>query len=207
MDKNKIETIPSFYIDLDNFKMMNLEKKYDLIFVGRLAKNKGINLFIEAVKLLITNYQLPIKALIIGDGPLRKNYELRITNYGLKDNILFSGWVKGQEEIAKLLNQSRVFILTSLNEGGPRVLLEAMACGVPVLATLVGIVPDIVRSGESGEVIEWNAADIAKKGSDLLHDRDKNQMYVLAGLEIAKQFEKKVAIKNYADKLKKFIKL
>ena len=74
--KAKIVYIPSLYIDLDVFKPMNLTKEYDLIFIGRLESNKGIDLLIEAFRLLNT------KLLRVGDGSLKNNLELRITNYG-----------------------------------------------------------------------------------------------------------------------------
>lgn len=95
--------------------------------------------------------------------------------------------------------------MPSYNEGGPRVVLEAMACGVPVLATPVGIVPDIVKDGESGEITTWNSYNIAEKAKKLLNDPVRYEKYSRAGIELAKQFEKKAAIKNYADKLRGLI--
>ena len=195
----KINLIPAIYIDLDIFKPMNLEKKYDLIFVGRLAKNKGINLLIEAFKILhSTFYLLNSKLLIVGDGPLRENLKFKIENLKLQDNVLLYGWARDSEEVAKLLNQSKILIMPSYNEGGPRVVLEAIACGLPVLATSVGIVPDVIKDRESGRIIDWNAEDIAVKSKELLSNAEEYDKYKQAGLEVVKQFEKKKAIKNYA---------
>ena len=192
--KDKIVYIPSFYIDLDIFRPLNLPKDYDLIFVGRLAENKGINLFLKAVK------KLNAKTIIVGDGPLKENLKLQ-------GNIRLHGWAKDSAEIAGLLNRSKIIIMSSYNEGGPRVILEAMACGVSVLATPVGIVPDIIKDGESGRIIEWDAGDIAKKAAELLNDEDKRRNFGLNGLNIVQQFEKKGAIKNYAQRLQDFITL
>jgi len=83
--------------------------------------------------------------------------------------------------------------------------LEAMACGVPVLATPVGIVPDVIKSGESGEIIDWDSDDIAQKAKKLFNDPVLYEKYSRDGIGLAKQFEKKGAIKNYADKLKKIV--
>ena len=81
-----------------------------------------------------------------------------------------------------------------------------MACGVPVLATPVGIVLDIVKDKESGVIIDWDGADIAKKINILLNDRQIYNKYQSAGLEIVKLFERQSAIKNYAEKLSLLIK-
>ena len=80
-----------------------------------------------------------------------------------------------------------------------------MACGVPVLATPVGIVPDIIKPGKSGEIIDWQAEDMARKAKDLLFNTEKYEKYRQAGMVIAKEFEKKAAIKNYAEQLKRLI--
>src|SRR3989344_7189300 len=118
--KEKILYIPSLYIDLDIFKPMNLPKEYDLIFVGRLESNKGIDLLIEAFRLLNTKYGLlNTKLLIVGDGSLKKELELKAKNYNLKAR--FHGFAKDSREIAELINKSKILVMPSYNEGGPRV--------------------------------------------------------------------------------------
>ncbi|MBI2063489.1 MAG: glycosyltransferase family 4 protein [Candidatus Yanofskybacteria bacterium] len=200
--KEKITYIPSMYVDLDIFKPTGVEKKYDLIFVGRLAKNKGIDLLLEAASKLET--QIPnFKLLIVGIGPFIHFLKFKIENLKLQDSVLLYGWAKDSAEVADMLNQSKVLIMPSYNEGGPRVVLEAMACGVPVLATPVGLVTDIIKDGESGGVIDWNPADISQKALELLRDAGKYQKYLASSLEIASRFEKQAAIKNYAEKLHK----
>ena len=195
--KEKIIYIPAIYVNSDIFRPMNLFKEYDLIFVGRLEKNKGINLFLEAVK------KLSCKAVIVGDGSLTNDVKLKIGNWKLK--IDMHGWAKDSQEVAGLINKSRVLVMPSYNEGGPRVVVEAMACGVPILATPVGIVPDLLKNGLGGEIISWEADDIAQRVSGLLNNPDKYQKYSHSGPEIAGQFERKTAIKNYAEKLQALI--
>src|SRR3989338_3979250 len=196
--KEKIIYVPAFYIDLDIFKLMGLDKEYDLIFVGRLEKNKGINLFLEAVK------KLNCKAVIVGDGSLANDVKLEIGNWKLK--IDMHGWAKDSQEVAGLINKSRVLVMPSYNEGGPRVVVEAMACGVPILATPVGIVPDLLKNGLGGEIIAWDADDIARRVSKLLEDHRGYQKYSQSGLEMAKQFERKTAIKNYYESISSYAK-
>ena len=203
--QKKLVYIPAIYVDLDIFKQMNVPKEYDLIFVGRLEKNKGIDLLLKAIEFSISNFQFPIKCLIVGSGSLMKNLKFKIQNSKLRDNILLHGWAKDSHEVAKLINKSKVLIMPSYNEGGPRVVIEAMACGVPVLATSVGIVPDVIKDRESGRIIDWNAEDVAAKLKELLSNAEEYDKYKHAGLEVAKQFEKRVTIKNYADKLKEIL--
>lgn len=204
ISKDKIVYIPSAYIDLDVFRPMDLSKKYDLIFVGRLEINKGINLLLEAVKILLTIHSKQLKVLIVGDGLLRKDLDLKVKNLKLQDNVMLYGRAQDQEEIAGLINKSKIFVMPSYNEGGPRVVVEAMACGVPVLATDVGFIPDFAHKN-AVKMIDWNAKDIANKIKKLLEDEDERNRIIMSGIEVAKQFEKKTTIKNYAEVLKKHV--
>ena len=189
--REKIKLIPAIYIDQTIFKPQEIEKKYDLIFVGRLEKNKGAGMFVRAVA------ELGVKAIIVGTGPLEK--ELKSLAQKSKANIVFHGFAKDAHEVARLVNESRVLVMCSYNEGGPRVIAEAMACGVPVVATRVGIVPSIVPKEQQ---CDWNSSDISTKTKLLLDDQVSYESVRRIGLETVKQFEKVSAIKFYADQLK-----
>lgn len=192
--QEKLIYIPAFYIDLNIFKPRNLNKEYDLIFIGRLVENKGLKLFAEIAR------RTGLKAVVGGIGPL-ENWlrEQKI------DNLHLHGWAKDSAEVSELINKSKILVMLSDNEGGPRVILEAMACGVPVLATPVGIVPDVIKDGKSGRIIHWDANDIARAARELLGNKREYEKYRLVGMEIVKRFERKSSIKNYADELKKLI--
>jgi len=193
--ESKIMHIPSLYIDQNIFHPTHELKECDIIFVGRLAENKGIKLFLNIAKIS------GLRALIVGDGPLKKYVNDKIKNWKL-ENVKCFGWAKDSNEIASLINKSKLLIMPSLNEGGPRVVVEAMACGVPVLATPVGIVPDFK---EASTIIDWNVDDIVKKARHLLSDKQIYDSKVELGLEVAKQFNKESAVKNYAEEIKKLI--
>ncbi|MEK7616307.1 MAG: glycosyltransferase [Patescibacteria group bacterium] len=156
--REKIHVVSAMYIDLDIFKNLNIEKKYEVIYVGRRAKNKGIELFEKA-------------------------------GQGFK-TLIVDGWAKDAHEVATLINQSKVLVMPSYNEGGPRVVLEAFACNVPVLATPVGIVPEVV-SPEF--IIDWSPRRIGKKIKAVL---DGTLQFIKPDLS---RFEKKEAIKTYAE--------
>jgi len=201
----KIKYIPAFYIDLDIFKKVDLrpgeDKKYDLVFAARLEKNKGILNLVKAVKVLKAE-DPTIKLLIIGNGLLKPSLTRYVINNDLENNVDFSGWLEGPRDVAAAYNSAKVMVNPSFNEGGPRVVLEAMACGLPVITTKVGLMIDIIRDGENGLFVGWDPKDIATKIRLLLRDHNLRAKFSNEGLMLVKRFERKSAIKNYADSLK-----
>ncbi len=188
--EQKIVYAPAFYIDLNIFKPADTKKEYDLLFVGRLAENKGIDLFLDAVERLPT-----ARALIVGEGPLCEAVKERIISRELRGRTKLYGFARDAAEVARLMNLSRVLVMPSYNEGGPRVVLEAMACGVPVVATRVGIVPDVVPAEFQ---CDWDSHDIVAKCELLFADEVLYRQIQEHGLKIANQFERGAAIEAYA---------
>lgn len=189
--RSKMVHIPAFYIDLATFKPSDIEKKYDIAFVARLAMNKGVDTFLDVVE------RTGLVGVCVGDGPLLPWARAESKRRGLK--IHFPGFARDAQEVAQYINESRIMLMPSLNEGGPRVVLEAMACGVPVVATPVGIVADVLPP----ECIEdWNAGDIADKIKNILGDPMLYERLRAHGIMTATRFERADAIRVYAEKLK-----
>ncbi|KKP78005.1 MAG: Glycosyl transferase, group 1, partial [Candidatus Moranbacteria bacterium GW2011_GWF2_35_39] len=136
-----------------------------------------------------------LKILIVGNGALHNYLKLEIQNSKLNDRVILYGWAKDSAEVAKLINESRALIMLSYNEGGPRVILEALACGVPVIATPVGIVPDVL-SLNNGRIVEWSSNQAIKAFDEI------KSIKVATDLS---RFDKAAAIKNYADNIKEVI--
>lgn len=191
IDEKKLKYIPAFYIDLEIFRFQKMDKKYDLVFSGRLVKNKGIFLLLEAVKKLKN-----VRLAIIGSGPLEKKIKKFIKKHKL--NVDFIGWVPTAKDLARVYNQSKIFVMSSFNEGGPRTPLEAMACKVPVITAKVGVMLDIIKNGENGLFINWDSKDIAEKILKLLKDEDLYRKIAENGYKTVQRFERKKAIKFYA---------
>jgi len=201
---NKIVYLPAFYIDLDVFRPAELKKEYDLIFIGRLVKNKGLDLLLEAVKQLKTQNS-KLKTLIVGDGPLKESLKSKVKNLKLENQVIFHGWAKDSQEVAELMNKSKILVMPAYNEGGPRVVLEAMACGLPIITTRVGLTLDIIKDGENGLFVDWTPRDMAKKVSYLLQNKELAAQFSRVNLSLVPNFEKKETIKNYAEKIKALV--
>jgi glycosyltransferase involved in cell wall biosynthesis len=88
--------------------------------------------------------------LIIGDGPQRAALEARITAHGMGEHIHLSGYVEGAD---RALQGAAGFVMSSLTEGMPLVLLEAMQWNVPILATSVGAIPELLGEGQRGRLV------------------------------------------------------
>ena len=119
--------------------------------VGRLSKEKAHADLIEAFKILCaTNHDLNCKLLIVGDGPERASLESAALASGQNDRITFAGQISN---VPPFYAVADVFVLPSHSEGSPNVLLEAMAAEVPIVATAVGGVPEIVANEESALLV------------------------------------------------------
>lgn len=191
----KIRHIPAFYIDLDTFAPRDIPKQYDLVFAGRLVRNKGLDLFLDVLE------RTGLVGVVVGDGPLLAPARRRAKKAKLK--VHFAGFVPDSAAVADILNRSRLLLMTSLNEGGPRVVLEAMACGVPVVATPVGIVPDVLPPEA---IEEWDPVALAEKVQNILGDPALYERLRQAGLQAARPFERSAVIIAYAEALKEISK-
>ena len=201
VDQNKIKYLPSFYLDHQIFSPQNLEKKYDLLFVGRLAKNKGLDLLLEiAVELKkeIPNFKLAIT----GEGKMKKELGARYKELGLENNIEMLSWLQDAQALAKVYNQSKILLITSYNEGGPRVGLEAMACGTPVISTKVGIMQDVIVNGENGYLVDWDKQDFIEKILKLFKEQD---LFSQSAQKSVSEFDYSKMIRDYAEFLKQLV--
>lgn len=115
-------------------------------YLGRLSPEKGLIYLIEAVSQLF-NSTMRLKLIIVGDGPERAKLERKVKGAGLESKIVFAGFQTETEEWYRIFDS---FVLPSLTEGTPLALLEAMAAGLPVVASAVGGVPKVVSDGING---------------------------------------------------------
>jgi glycosyltransferase involved in cell wall biosynthesis len=132
---------------------------------GRLSPEKGFDVLIEAAAQIIP--QDPSLGIVIfGAGPLRKRLQSQIAAHGLDDRIVLAGF---RNDVHRYLPFCDLFVLPSFTEGMPNVVLEAMAAGVPVVATAVGGTPELVVDDVTGYLVPPGDADaLARRMGDVL---------------------------------------
>lgn len=160
---------------------------------GRLVPVKDIPLFIAIAGLLKNDKH--IQFLLAGDGPLASELRQHVADLQL-DNVTFSGHI---ENMAAFYDQIDLFVNTSIHEGIPMTILEAMGRGIPVVAPRVGGIPEIVEDGVDGFTINSRMAkDYAEKCLLLSTDRNQyNAMSLAAKKKIEEQYSITVMVQNY----------
>ena len=128
--------------------------------VGRLMPVKGVEIFLQAARMLKDRGR-SAKFLVAGDGPLASALQSLAREIGLADDVRFLGHRKDSHDILGLLD---LFVLPSLSEGIPLVLLEALALSRPVVATNVGGIPEVVEDGRSGVLVPAGRPDELARG-------------------------------------------
>lgn len=155
----RIQVIPNF-VDTQLFSPYpGIDSQFDLVFVGRIAPQKNLEAILD-----ILNHH-PLSLLVIGEGQLSSSYQSMLTQNS--DRI---AWLRRvpNNELPKHLAKAKVFVLPSLFEGHPKVLIEAMSCAMPVVASRSPGVAEFIEDGETGIVVDSPAHDFAPAISRLL---------------------------------------
>ena len=159
--ENLISYIPN-YIDTEIFKTQNIKKEYDIIFVGRLHEVKNLQNLLEAIK------GLSLNSLFVGKGPLKN----KILDFSKSNNIKLEIIDRiDNVYLPKYYNQSKIFVLPSLYEGNPKVLLEAMACGCAVIGTNVFGINNIIEHKVNGYLCDTDKDSIKRAIMDVINDK------------------------------------
>jgi len=133
-----------------------------ITFVGTLRPVKGVKYLIRAMDIVVRR-KADIRLILIGDGPDRHELEGMTKDLILGNQITFIGKVP-HEKVPEFMVASDIFILPSLSEGLPGVIIEAFAAAIPIVATSVGALPEIIREGENGFLVEpKNPEQLAEK--------------------------------------------
>ena len=138
-------------IDFEHFRPMDLTKKYDLIYCGRLDANKQVDVLIRSAAMLRKQYP-ELSMVLVGDGPDRPALQTLSQELGMQEAITFAGR-QPNEAIPHFLNQSRIFVMASAFEGLPVAMIEALSCGLPVVVPDVGDIGDVAQDGVNARLI------------------------------------------------------
>lgn len=146
-------------------KLYNIPADAPLVgIVGRITPIKNHPLFLEAA--LKIREKLPnAHFVIVGDGETRAMIEALVDQLGLRNCMTFTGW---QKDVGHVYSDLDVMVISSVNEGTPVTVIEALAAGCPVVATAVGGLPDLLDHGKLGKLVDQNASSLATAIVDTL---------------------------------------
>lgn len=182
------------------FPEKNFRDKKIILFVGRLLALKGVELLIKAIPNVIKKH--PSKNLLfvfVGPGD-RLRYLKIVKSLGIESSCLFTG-PASREVVIYLMRNSLLLVAPSFIENAPYTLLESMACGLPVIASNVGGVSEIVKDGYNGKLLEVNSSKAIEKSiTDLLCDETLQTIMRKNALEtIQNNFSWTVNLEKYID--------
>jgi glycosyltransferase involved in cell wall biosynthesis len=165
----------------------------EVLFLGVVGAAKGVYDLLPAFKVAIA--QVPALRLVIGgNGEVDRARALAV-ELKIEDRVLFAGWVSGEEKV-RLLRRAQIYVLPSYYEGLPVSLLEAMSWQVPVISTRVGGIPELVREGVDGLLIDAGDRDALSSAIIKLAQNAnlRLQMGMAAREQVERNFSKQVVL-------------
>ncbi|MEL7668947.1 glycosyltransferase family 4 protein [Methanobacterium sp.] len=151
-------------------------EKSDVIFAGRLIKEKNVEVLIKAISNV--KEKIPdIKCCIIGDGPERAKLEKLVQELNIQDNVEFKGFMKDYDNLISYMKSSEVFVLPSTREGFGIVVIEANACGLPVVVVdhKMNAASDLIINNKNGIVSGFSKDDIAENIINMINKKKEMQ--------------------------------
>lgn len=207
--KKKIRVIDNG-IDLERFRNIedNCKKEFDILenrtvlgIIGNLSNEKGHKYLIDAVEMLEKTHK-EILVLVVGDGRLKEQLKNYVQKIGLNKNFIFTGIRK---DIPQLLNTIDIFLITSVKEGLPMVLLEAMAAHKTIVATRVGAIPKVITDKVNGMLVPpRKPEEISKAINELIKDNNKRkQLSKQAYVDVVESYSSTKMCKQYVKEYEK----
>ncbi len=193
-----IRVIPNF-VDIERFKPLHLTREdfkppFNLVHISNFRPVKRPLLAIRALEHL---QDLPARLFMVGDGPERSKCQQYVIEKNLTDRVTFLG---KQEDIVPILQQAHVFLLPSDLESFGLAGLEAMSCGVPVVAMRTGGLPELIEDGVQGFCVEKNRIELfARRIRDILTNPDLWWRMRAKARERALQFDARRIIPLYIE--------
>jgi glycosyltransferase involved in cell wall biosynthesis len=174
------------------------ERSKVVLFVGTFSLHKGVKYLIGAMPRILRQYS-DVKLVLVGSGPLEPGLRELVQQLGVTENVMFVGR-RSHDQMPQLLAAADLLVLPSLNEGLPRVVLEAMATGLPIVATSVGGVPELVKDRRTGLLVRpRDEGALADAVCRVLGDPNVAMAWGRAGREVAEQgYEREANIRRYA---------
>jgi glycosyltransferase involved in cell wall biosynthesis len=194
-------------VSTEQFKPRPIEEKiekseaFKILCGTRVTPRKGFRFLIQAIKKLKDNGR-NVHLEIIGDGNEKEELRALVRSLGMENEVSFVG-VVSRDSIKEYFSFARIFISTSLNEGMSNAMLEALASGLPIIATNTGGTKEMVRSGLNGFVIKMkDVDDIVEKIEIIISNRETEERMATESRSISKNLSWKNVAKKYWEEYK-----
>lgn len=173
-------------VDIELFRpAATREAKKQIVTVGRLVWQKGYDVLLRSMVPVFQRFP-EYRLLFVGQGPLEEDLRNLARELGIADRVSFAG-VLTQLEIVTALNESALFVMSSVSEGFPKALIEAMACGLPVVATRVGACSSVVA--DAGLIVDpGDSTALATAVTSILSDQPTRDAYAEQAIRTAAQY-------------------
>ena len=170
-------TIAPIYVDLDEFNKLNenhlrdkFNNKYIILTVGRFEAEKNYELLINSFKKLNNSNSALV---MVGTGSQENKLKQLVTDLKIEDKVYFEGW---QTDLAPYYNSANLYVVTSYSEGYNLTVIEALAAGLPIIMTDVGLAGEIVKNEENGLIIKPNnEEELIKAMERIIEDKELEQ--------------------------------
>jgi glycosyltransferase involved in cell wall biosynthesis len=200
LDSKFHERVRTLYsgIDLSVFRPLpDLEKEWDLAFMGRLERMKSVDLFPEMLSLLKSKFP-DLKMMMTGEGSLKDRLFQEFNEKGVSSMVDYQGVVE-TEDVPVLINKSRIFLYPSRREPFGLSIVEAMACGVPVITTDVFGPGEIIRHNYDGVAVPPDDVEALAKAVEMLLTDDEFRTQI--GQNALKSVQERYDIRQHGKRL------
>lgn len=198
-----ISVIPNG-IEIDHFKPATEEYQNEanaplrVITVSRLLERKGIHHLLEAIA---NPSPLNVELTIVGTGSYQEELKVKCQQFGLDDRVKFIGFVR-RDELPALYQSSDLFALPSQTESFGLVFAEAMSCGLPVIATFVGGIPELVRNNKDGILVDAAQPEQVRKALEFMieNPEERKAMGQASRQRVLDKYSWQMIAKQYLEK-------
>ena len=208
VDLNKVHVIHNG-INLDHYQKYSKEEtsilfqklgiqNSDIVIgtIGRLTTQKAHCYLLKAIKYILDRKKINIKCVIVGDGKLKARLLEQRNNLNLQDDVFFLGYRK---DVINIMERIDIFVLTSIEEGLPMVILEAMALKKAIITTPVGAIRKAITNGKDG--LLYNAKDIQKLSQNIIelaaNRKGREQLGKNAYTKFYNEYSSQIMCKKY----------
>jgi len=153
----KIVVAHRHFVNFDEYRFKdNIQQRDNVVgYVGRSTAEKGICNFVKAIPKILS-VRDDVTFFMAGEGPLDDEIRTYVDAHDLRTKVKLAGWIPHQQ-LPDHLTHLKLLVLPGYNEGLPNVMLEAMACGTPVLAASIASIPDVIKDKETGFLFQDNS--------------------------------------------------